>query len=465
MRSLPILGLAATFAAALPAQWTLTAPASSPSQRRLGACAYDAPSNRLIFYGGVSPTPSVILPQTWSWNGTLWTQLNPTGGTLGRWGHQLVRNLQNNRLVTFGGRSPTLSGFANDTQEWTGTAWTTVPTVNAPSARYAYGMAFDSARNVVVLFGGRTNTQTLADTWEYDGINWTQRNPAVAPSPRQELAMAYDASLARTIVFGGYDQDTNTVLGDTWEYNGTDWAQKAPAASPAARYRGASYYDSTRLRVVVFGGYDGTTIRNDMFEYTGDTWTTTAQGTTLPTASTETLHGYDPVRKRFVVFGGFGGSFSSQTWELNAPNTGMFSTYGEGCPTAEGEAVLTSNTPRLGQPWTITASNLPSTLELVMVAYGFSNTTWNSVPLPVDLGVIGLPGCGLVAAADVLNVRPTAPDTPPATTNVATETLAIPNNTALLNTRMFTQVLLLDLDVAGFAFVGTTKGGRAVIGN
>ena len=65
---------------------------------------------------------------------------------------------------------------------------------------------------------------------------------------------------------------------------------------------------------------------------------------------------------------------------LESEGAGMIAEIG--AAVAEGEAVLTSNTPRLGQPWTITASNLPSTLELVMVAYEAGVVRPGSAPRP-----------------------------------------------------------------------------------
>lgn len=457
MRSLQILTATAALAAAIPAQWALLNPTTVPAQRRSGAAAFDATSNRLIFYGGVSPTPSVILPQTWSFNGS-WTQLTPAGGSLGRWGHQLVRNTQNNRLITFGGRSPTITGFANDTYEWTGSAWTSVPTPTSPSARYLYGLSFDQSRNVAVLFGGRTSTTTLADTWEYNGITWTQRTPATSPPAREEMAMVYDASLGATVLFGGYDSDTATVLGDTWHYNGQDWVAQAPANSPSPRYRGACIYDSVRQRIVLFGGYTGSTITTDTFEYTGSTWNVVATSGTVPQASTETLHGYDPQRRKFVLFGGFGGSFSNQTWEYTGATTGFFSTFGTACPTPNGEATISSNTPRIAQPWTLTFDNLPVDLELVLVVLGLSNQVWSGLPLPFDLAPIGLTGCDLLVSADLINVVVAVGGT-------ATHTLAIPNQVNLVNQRLYAQGILLDLLPVDYTFLGTTKGGRAILGN
>ena len=457
MRILPLVAFAVA-AAHLPAQWALMSPASSPSARRAGATAFDAAGNRLLFVGGIQPSPSTILGQTWSWNGTVWTQLSPAGGTIPRWGHGLVRNTQNNRLITFGGRSPTLSAYASDTQEWTGTAWQTIVTANAPSARHLYGFAYDGARNRAVLFGGRTSTQTLADTWEYDGVNWTQRTTFDTPPARQEMSMVYDASLRRVVLFGGQDQSTSAIYNDTWFYDGANWQPVAPASSPTPRYRMASAYDSVRQRTVLYGGFDGANVLTDTFEFNGSNWATVATGNPLPGASTETLHGYDPVRRKFVVFGGFGGTFSSQTWEYTGANTGYFGTFGAGCPTAQGEPTLSSNTPRINSTWTITIDNLPVDCEFVLIPYGLSNTNSTLGPLPVDLAAIGLSGCSLNVANDYVAAQLTSNGT-------ATSSLVIPNTTALVNTFLYAQAVLLDIvPGVGTALTAVSPGGRALLG-
>jgi hypothetical protein len=458
MRTLKLVSFAAALASALPAQWAQLTPTNPPSARRAGAAAFDATQNRMLLVGGIQPSPSTILGQTWSWNGTLWTQLSPAGGTIPRWGHGMVRNTQNNRLIVFGGRSPTLSAFANDTQEWTGTAWQTISTPVAPSARHLYGFAFDSVRNRAVLFGGRTSTQTLADTWEYDGVTWTQRTPATTPPARQEMAMVFDASIGKVVMFGGFDQGTNAAFGDTWCYDGSDWVEMTPAASPTPRYRMAAAYDSVRQRTVLYGGFNGTAILRDTYEFIGSTWNTVSTGATTPTASTESFHGYDPQRRKMVLFGGFGGTFSGELWEYTGANTGYFSTYGLGCPTALGEPNLTSNTPRINQPWTVMVDNVPSDCEIVLFAFGLSNSTWSGGSLPFDLGPLGLGGCSLNVAPDLVNVQLAAG-------GMAMNTFAFPNTTTLVNQRLFTQGVLFDILPSGdWALLASTKGGRALIG-
>jgi hypothetical protein len=82
-------------------------------------------------------------------------------------------------------------------------------------------MAYDAARREVVRFGGSANgttSGTLGDTWTWNGTTWTQKLPAASPSPRSNPGLAYDTFRGVVVLFGG----ANTgYLSDTWEWNGT----------------------------------------------------------------------------------------------------------------------------------------------------------------------------------------------------------------------------------------------------
>lgn len=64
----------------------------------------------------------------------------------------------------------------DDTWLWNGASWREIGG-QSPPARYAHGMAFDSRRGVVVMYGGAkmtTDRQTahLEDMWQWDGSSW-----------------------------------------------------------------------------------------------------------------------------------------------------------------------------------------------------------------------------------------------------------------------------------------------------
>ena len=112
------------------------------------------------------------------------------------------------------------------------------------------GLAYDSARKRIVLFGGY-NGRAIQDTWEYDGKNWAKINPTNQPSARCCAAFAYDATRKRTVIFGGFPG----YLQETWEYDGKNWTQMKPKNSPSGRYDfDHMVYDQRRRRMVLFGG-------------------------------------------------------------------------------------------------------------------------------------------------------------------------------------------------------------------
>src|SRR5262245_40547835 len=113
-------------------------------------------------------------------------------------------------------------------------------------------MAFDSARNRVVLFGGESAAAALiGDTWEWDGQEWTQQEDT-GPAARKVRAMAYDSVRNRMVLFGG-DAGSGSGLGDTWEWDGTTWTQVTDFG-PDACLAAAMVFQGDR--VALFGGID-----------------------------------------------------------------------------------------------------------------------------------------------------------------------------------------------------------------
>ena len=84
------------------------------------------------------------------------------------------------KVIMFGGDSGTT--YLNDTWSFDGTTWTQIATQSAPPARAAAQMTYDSVTQKVVLFGGFNGTY-LGDTWLWDGstLQWTQATPQPSP--------------------------------------------------------------------------------------------------------------------------------------------------------------------------------------------------------------------------------------------------------------------------------------------
>jgi len=170
-----------------------------------------------------------------------------------RFEHSMAYDEARGVVVLFGGRCGWASGALKDeTWEWDGVAWTQRSAQHAPSPRARSVMCYDAARGVCVLFGGVTAAGIDGETWEWDGIDWSLRSLATAPTPRSLATMVYDPSRSVSVLFGG-NEGNNCPSGETWEYDGQTWLLRA-TTGPQARTSAASAYSSVDGAVLLFGG-------------------------------------------------------------------------------------------------------------------------------------------------------------------------------------------------------------------
>ena len=225
-------------------------------------------------------------------------------------------------LVVFGGRNG--AAHSNETWEFDGTNWSnrSGSLLTAPSARANAEMAYDSQRNRVVLFGGHNGTGNLADTWEYDGADWVQAQPAASPPARSGAALTFDSIRRVVVMFGGQGDN---LLNDTWEYDGSTWRQIFRVDVPSPRVDAKLAYDPSRFQAVLFGGEtdDGTV--NDTWIYDGTDWSLRTPAN-APSARSGHAMTFDSSRNLILLFGGNDGAdqndswvYDDATWALLAP--------------------------------------------------------------------------------------------------------------------------------------------------
>lgn len=282
---------------------------AGPSARHNHAMAWDPVRQRVVLFAGES-TSTGILRDTWEWDGTTWTLRHSTGPT--RFAHAMAWDGTSSRLIVFGGFN---AGNQQDTWAWNGTTWSNLG-LTGPSARREAGMAFDSARSRLVLIGGYSSFE-LEDVWEFDGAAWSRRTGTGAPPRRYDLALAYDSARARTVLFGGSAQQGDDPLGDTWEWTGGGWTQRA-IAGPSVRQHHAMAFDATRAVTVLFGGLEDwpylARYKGDTWTYDGAAWTQRAVAGPSPRHSHALV--WDAARQRVVLFGGRDGyGIFDETWE------------------------------------------------------------------------------------------------------------------------------------------------------
>src|SRR5262245_18255351 len=100
----------------------------------------------------------------------------------------MAHNTARKLTVLYGGNDGARDG---ETWEWDGNAWT-IKASPGPSWRYAHAMAYDSARDVTVLFGGAVYSGASRETWEWDGRAWSLRSSS-GPDKLSYHSMAYDS--------------------------------------------------------------------------------------------------------------------------------------------------------------------------------------------------------------------------------------------------------------------------------
>jgi hypothetical protein len=185
--------------------------------------------------------------------------------------HQLVYHESERRVFLVGGSTPRDGGhhFFDDIWSWNGTAWQR--TGSLPFPRSSHGVAWDSARNAIVLFGGGSGRTFAADSVfrAWDGVEWRP----VGRSPYGGLAepgMCHDRQRSRLVLFGGWDE-SNELHGETWEWTG-DTLLIIDAAGPSARGGHMFAYDPRHQRCLLFGGRGADDVLGDTWEWDGTAW-------------------------------------------------------------------------------------------------------------------------------------------------------------------------------------------------
>ncbi len=425
-------------------------PASGPQGRQLARLVYDSARNETVMFGGYSTASTSALDDTWTFDGTTWTQKSPATVPPRRDSYAMAYDSTRNVTTLFGGVDSALfpGTITNQTWEWNGVDWTQRTSTNAPSPRYGSAMAFDVARGVQVLFGGSTASGYLNETWEWNGVDWTQRTPATSPPVRTNMSIVYDVLRARIVLFGG--TANSTQLNDTWEFDGSTWTQVVtPLPTPLWRSGFAMAYDLTRGVTVVSQGLTGNGTRlNDTWEFDGTYWHEYRGGTAPAGGGRANVSmAFDLPRRTIVMFGGTRPPTPpTDTWEL-VPNRPSFTVYGRGCGGALGLTSLdVTSLPAIGGTFTTTFAPLQANAPVAWLIAGAS-----------------APGFALFGSSCELRVQSIYTVLGGAASGAtAALSLPVPNDPTLSGLRLFLQGAAVDATSTPLG-VGISNGARAVV--
>ncbi len=440
----------AAFPASLAAQadWTQLSPMTPPPVRAGHSMAYDSARNQIVMFGGYNG--SSIVADTWIFDGTDWSRPAVATPPPARAAQPMAYDPIRQKIVMFGGIA---SGVAlSDTWEWDGNNWNQVFPATNPPGRRSQPMVFAYSRGTVVMWGGNGGgTLALNDMWEFNGNDWSQIVTNNAPPARWATDMAFDPVGGGLVLFSGYQS-----AADTWYFDNVDWSMLQTTTTPPAMYDQMMVTDWARQRVVMVGDPGGL---SNTWEWNGTDWLLRTTATPLAPAREDGYLAYDSTNERVVLFGGYsGGTYLGDTWIYATTAPASSSAYGNGCLGTNGQrpTVGAATGPWIGEPFSVTTTNLAAATAPSVALVGFSNTSWLGTPLPIDLGVIGMTGCSL---------RTSVESTFPMTVNsaIANLTFTVPNDPTVVGGHAYFQSAHLDIGANGLGLTAS-NGLDATVG-
>jgi hypothetical protein len=112
--------------------------------------------------------------------------------------------------------------------------------------------------------------------------------------------------------------------------------------------------------------------------------------------------------------------------------------------------------PKLGGSYKLELSRAVAN-SVALLFFGFSDSTWNGIPLPFDLAGLGAPGCKILASGHIVLVVPTDAN------GLATHDAGVPNDQNLCGGAVYNQMWVFDPQANQLGFAGTNAG-KAVMG-
>jgi hypothetical protein len=184
--------------------------------RQMFGMAYDAARQQTILFGGYVDRQNVF-DETWAYNGTSWTLLNPATKpcSASTWRSAMTRT--GSASCMYGGSDK--NGVSAERHVGVGRHELDADRDRCqPAARYRYGFVYDSARKKVVLYGGAPFRRRPSRTPGSTTASRETVSPIVSPPAREGLQMAFDGARNKVVLVGGHNG-----MADTWERTHSYW--------------------------------------------------------------------------------------------------------------------------------------------------------------------------------------------------------------------------------------------------
>jgi len=207
----------------------------------------------LMAGGGTTP-PTTGITASEEWDGSNWS----VAGVMNTARYGMFTGGTQTQAVCAGGTGPS-PGY-DDTEEYNGTAWTSVTNMPADQGNGTSGA--DLQTDMYCVAGGPGNKTTSV---VYDGTNWTS-GASISGDGRRGQGGAMATSAGPGFLTCGETATVNPIT-TTEEWNGT--AFSSSTACPTATRDQANGDNGTGAAGLVVGGHTSTSITNNVFEFTG----------------------------------------------------------------------------------------------------------------------------------------------------------------------------------------------------
>lgn len=335
---------------------------ATPGAIKSSVLAYSAHDDKLVLYGGRSPSGTFI-NKLWVYDVTAGQWTEKTGWVCdpcpsGRAVHSMVYDKQNKKFVVFGGYL--VSGHTFETNEtWTydlaTNTWTRLDfgSQAVPAPRHWGSIEYNSDDNLIYLFGGHRNAGSCPgdvmynDIWRLDisGPTWEELDPAPdpaygLPSPRQS-DWTYVPTEKAFYVFGGKQElgpvegaqcgagkdNRETYYNDLWKYDpaANQWTQVQSSQTAYTHYpkerRTDIVYDDSQNRIIFYSGLLGTDLvfAEDtwIYDFDDNRWSTIQdRDGVVPSSWDNTAAAWDELRDTMYLYGRDNTSNEPQFWKL-----------------------------------------------------------------------------------------------------------------------------------------------------
>jgi hypothetical protein len=297
--------------AAQTAAWTELTHPTSPAFAHHDM-TYDSLRHRLIVAGRIRIMENPFAVYAGAADGS-WTQLpSPAPAVPGNSDIELAYDSHRDVVVLY-------TTATNTVWEFNGTNWSVITAASAPiQCRDGAQMQYDPLRHKTVLVGanGWPGQSAASETWLWDGTNWTlAADRSASPRGAAGGGMAFDAARGEMVLLTMYSMQT-------WTFDGTKWTQRNPATVPSpGLWVFDLAYDPVNQVAVFFCGEttDGhATYPRETWAWNGSDWQKLSPAT-VPPPTIDYALAYFPERGGLVMHGGWGDPdwrFRTNVWLL-----------------------------------------------------------------------------------------------------------------------------------------------------